>query len=880
MAPRPQSRNIDTGNQAQSSSISGTEVSNPSPNRSVSDLQASAPSFNPSPSPTTLGANYPWLNDIPSPKPIRSSNPYNLESSYSLQPSNELDWRLRQEALRTAGIGRRITRKVKLVQGAVLSAEYPVPSAVQNATQAKYRNNLETGFDEFTQMRYTAATCDPNEFTLKNGYNLRPTMYNRHTELMVSITVYNEDKWLLARSLHSVMMNVRDIVNLKRSEFWNKGSVAWQKIVVCIIIDGILACDKGILDTLATLGVYQDGIMKRDIDGRETVAHIFEYTTQLSVTSNQQLIRPHDNSPSTLPPVQMILCLKGRNSRKINSHRWLFTAFGRIINPEVVVTIDVGTKLEPRALLGMWEAFYNDKDLGGACGEVYCMLGKGLKNLLNPLTAAQNFEYKISYQLDRALEATTGYITVLPGAFSGFRFRAIMGRPLEQYFHGDHTLANILGKKGIEGMGTLGKNMYLAEDRIICLETFLKAGSKWHLSYVKAAKAETDHPDDMADFISQRRRWLNGAFAATLYSIRAYPRVFKSGHNIGRVALFHLQFCYNMVSFILAWFTLAGYLLSLFIVNEISGDPPPGTKASGFPFGHATPIFNAVLQVIYVSTIALQLLLALGSRPRAAHRSYIASFVVFGVSQLYFIMNVIYLFKRVGNIRFKSSNPGSKNFEYINQYFSDIGELTIIVSGIASFGVYIVVGFLHLDPWHLFTSYAQYLLVLSSYTNILSVYAFSNFNDHSWGQKGRAPELEPLNIFTSSKSMPDSQKNAVIEEPELPQKDIDSQFEACVKRTLAPHVPPARNRSKTLDDEAKMFRLRLVGLYIFSNFFLCIFVLNDSFKSLHWLGDSYWHKVWFFRIWLWANAVCLYFRFVGSCIDLAKKFLFFCVRRR
>lgn len=69
----------------------------------------------------------------------------------------------------------------------------------------------------------------------------------------------------------------------------------------------------------------------------------------------------------------------------------------------------------------MWEAFYNDKDLGGACGGVSCLLGKGGRRLLSPLTAAQNFEYKISYQLDRALEAAIGYITVLPGAYSAFR---------------------------------------------------------------------------------------------------------------------------------------------------------------------------------------------------------------------------------------------------------------------------------------------------------------------------------------------------------------------------------------------------------------------------------------------------------------------------
>jgi len=99
-------------------------------------------------------------------------------------------------------------------------------------------------------------------------------MYNRHTELLIAVTYYNEDKVLTARTLHGVMQNIRDIVNLKKSEFWNKGGPAWQKIVVCLVFDGIDPCDKGTLDLLATIGIYQDGVMKKDIDGNETVAHI------------------------------------------------------------------------------------------------------------------------------------------------------------------------------------------------------------------------------------------------------------------------------------------------------------------------------------------------------------------------------------------------------------------------------------------------------------------------------------------------------------------------------------------------------------------------------------------------------------------------------
>ena len=51
------------------------------------------------------------------------------------------------------GLKRHATRKVKLVQGSVLSVDYPVPSAIGNAIQAKYRNDLEGGSEEFTHMR-------------------------------------------------------------------------------------------------------------------------------------------------------------------------------------------------------------------------------------------------------------------------------------------------------------------------------------------------------------------------------------------------------------------------------------------------------------------------------------------------------------------------------------------------------------------------------------------------------------------------------------------------------------------------------------------------------------------------------------------------------
>ncbi|EXJ73593.1 chitin synthase 3 [Cladophialophora psammophila CBS 110553] len=737
-------------------------------------------------------------------------------------------WQQRQ-APGFGSVKRYATRKVKVVNS-VLSIDYPVPSAIQNAIQAKYRTDLEGGSEEFTHMRYTAATCDPDDFTLKNGYNLRPAMYNRHTELLIAITAYNEDKVLTARTLHGVMQNIRDIVNLKKSEFWNKGGPAWQKIVVCLVFDGIDPCDKNTLDVLATVGVYQDGVMKKDVDGKETVVHIFEYTTQLSVTANQQLIRPNDNDPTSLPPVQMMFCLKQKNSKKINSHRWLFNAFGRILNPEICILLDAGTKPGSKAIMALWEAFYNDKDLGGACGEIHAMLGRGGvfgRKLLNPLVAAQNFEYKISNILDKPLESSFGYVSVLPGAFSAYRFRAIMGRPLEQYFHGDHTLSKRLGKKGIEGMNIFKKNMFLAEDRILCFELVAKAGSKWHLTYVKASKAETDVPEGAAEFIGQRRRWLNGSFAASIYSLMHFSRMYKSGHNIIRMIFFHIQMLYNIASVVLSWFSLAAFWLTTKILMDLVGQPSSNNNNHAFPFGNsATPIINTVLQYTYLAFLLLQFILALGNRPKGSKVAYVISFCVFAVIQLYVIVLSMYLVVRAFTSKDGTdivTNEGAN--EFIKSFFASTGPGIVIIALAATFGLYFVASFMYMDPWHMFTSFFQYLLLMPSFINILMIYAFSNWHDVSWGTKG----ADKADVLPSAQTKKDEKgKATVVEEVERPQADIDSQFEATVRRALAPYVPPVEKEEKTLEDSYKNFRTRLVATWIFSNALLSVIITSDS----------------------------------------------------
>lgn len=806
------------------------------------------------------------------------ADPYaRVDSPYSRAETNSTEaWRQRQVP-GAGGLKRYATRKVKLVQGSVLSVDHPVPSAIKNAIQKKYRDDLEGGSEEFSHMRYTAATCDPDEYTLKNGYNLRPAMYNRHTELLIAITYYNEDKQLTARTLHGVMQNIRDIVNLKKSDFWNVGGPAWQKIVVCLVFDGIDPCDKDTLDILATVGVYQDGVMKKDVDGKETVAHIFEYTTQLSVTANQQLIRPTDDSSSTLPPVQMIFCLKQKNSKKINSHRWLFNAFGRILNPEVCILLDAGTKPGPKSLLALWEGFYNDKDLGGACGEIHAMLGRGGRKLLNPLVAGQNFEYKISNILDKPLESSFGYVSVLPGAFSAYRFRAIMGRPLEQYFHGDHTLSKVFGKKGIDGMNIFKKNMFLAEDRILCFELVAKAGSKWHLTYIKAAKGETDVPEGAPEFIGQRRRWLNGSFAASMYSIMHFGRMYKSSHNIIRMFFFHIQLLYNMFTVFLSWFMLASYWLTTSVIMDLVGNPSTDGTHTGWPFGNkATPIINTILKFLYLAFLITQFILALGNRPKGSRVTYILSFIVFGFINAYLIVLSMYL--AVRGISHASIATDSVD-DFFKSFFGSNSTASggiIIIALVATFGLYFIASFLYLDPWHMFTSFGQYLLLMSSYINILMVYAFSNWHDVSWGTKGS----DKADMLPSAKTTKEDGKAAVIEEIDRPQEDIDSQFEATVKRALVPYIPVPEKNEKSLEDSYKSFRTKLLICWVFCNLILALFIQSDAVDIFGFKQTAADRTAKFFEVLLYATAVLSCVRFAGCVWFLGRSGIKCCFSRR
>ncbi len=277
---------------------------------------------------------------------------------------------------------------------------------------------------------------------------------------------------------------------------------------------------------------------------------ISQYTTQVGIELKHGVV---EMKPRAGFPVQMLFCLKEKNQKKINSHRWFFQAFGNVLKPNICVLIDAGTRPGGKSIYNLWKAFDVEPMCAGACGEIKAMLGPGGKNLVNPLVATQNFEYKMSNILDKPLESAFGFISVLPGAFSAYRFVALANGkngtgPLEKYFAGE--------KMHGANAGIFTANMYLAEDRILCFELVAKRDSSWILQYVKSSTAETDVPDTMTELILQRRRWLNGSFFAAVYALAHSFDIFKSSHSFTRKMMFLVEFTYQTISMLFAWFAI------------------------------------------------------------------------------------------------------------------------------------------------------------------------------------------------------------------------------------------------------------------------------------------------------------------------------------
>lgn len=353
--------------------------------------------------------------------------------------------------------------------------------------------------------------------------------------------------------------------------------------------------------------------------------------------------------------------------------------------------------------------------MGGICGEI--AVDEPLLNLCNFTVAAQHFEYKISNILDKATESCYGFISVLPGAFSAYRYKAIVGAPLEAYFKSLTT--------PMSELGPFYGNMYLAEDRILCFEILARKNCSWTMMYVKDAVARTDVPTNLVDLLAQRRRWNNGSLFAQFYLIAHWGRIYHdTRHSILRKIV--LLFQYFMMTFqtVLNWFLPANfYLTCYFVIFDTLANWPESGDA-WVNFGPVYAQYQVYLKLafngLYAFVLLVQIIMGLGNRPKH-------------VKLVYQLTPIFYkALLSCANIMAALALWNQREALYQGKI-----NLVWAIFGLAAVGVYFIAGALHCELHHLLLTCVQYFSYLPVMINVLPVYSFCNLQDLSWGTKVR-----------------------------------------------------------------------------------------------------------------------------------------------
>ncbi|KAG0029261.1 Chitin synthase, class 1 [Podila clonocystis] len=643
--------------------------------------------------------------------------------------------------------------------------------------------------------------------------------------------------------MHGVMKNIRHLTTRDRSRSWCPDS--WKKVVVCIVSDGRSKISQKTLSVLAALGVYQDGVAKNIINGNPVTAH---YTTQ--VTIDPEMGR--SGYDKGFVPVQIILCLKEKKRNKLHSHRWFFNAFGQILKPNICVLLDVGIRPSSTSIYHLWKAFDLNSNVAGACGEIGAMLNSTRSQLLSPLVASQNFEYKMSNILDKPLESVFGYVKELPGSFSAYRYRALQndpcGRgPLEKYFLGE----NLDGSNADIFMA----NKYLAEGRILCFELVAKRNAAWVLQYVKSAYGEKEVPSTVAEFIVQRRQWINGSFFASVYTLAHGMNIWRSDHSSARKWFFQVQFLHSFVSLVLSWFALGNLYLTFYILGSamVYMTNDEGTVLQSSPFGANNISYwvFTVTRYIYILLVVIQFIMSMGNRPQGFRWAYRLSMGFFAILTGYMLFGTVYtavngINKAQQDVASQAGNGQSMAMLYIqNVLFRNT-----VMSLASTYGLYFFASFWFLEPWHMFHSFIQYLFMAPSYINVLHVFAFCNIHDISRGTGSDTLEATDLGVAKKTEEG--------IFEVSMPTDscDINESYEQAVSSLPIKYWDKQCRDAKTKqEDYYRTFRTRVLLAWIMSNVLLTTLVTSTMFEDF---------KSIYLRIVLWTVAGQALFKLIGS----------------
>lgn len=329
-----------------------------------------------------------------------------------------------------------------------------------------------------------------------------------------------------------------------------------------------------------------------------------------------------------------------------------------------------------------------------------------------------------------------------------------------------------------------------------------------------------------------------------MYSLVHFKQIWLTDHTIARKVLLHIEFLYQLLQLLFTYFSLANFYLTFYFIAGGLADPHVT------PFdadGKAALYIFTILRYICVLLISTQFILSLGNRPQGSRKMYLASMIIYAVIMIYTLFASIWIV--VHQLSPKKEDKDKPELEMGNNVFTNM-----IVSTASTIGLYFVMSFMYLDPWHMFTSFVPYLILLPSYICTLQIYAFCNTHDVTWGTKGD-------NVMKTDLGGAVGKGSGSTVELEMPseQLDIDSGYDEALRnlrdRIEVPEKPPSD--AQLQEDYYKSVRTYMVVSWLVANATLAMAV-SEIYGSSG-IGDNF-----YLRFILWSVAALAAFRALGS----------------
>jgi len=269
------------------------------------------------------------------------------------------------------------------------------------------------------------------------------------------------------------------------------------------------------------------------------------------------------------------------------------------------------------------------------------------------------------------------------------------------------------------------------------------------------------------------------------------------------------------------------YLAFFFLVSSATSNPTQD------PFwfisaGAGLDIFEVFLK-LYIALLFIVIVCSLGNRPQGSKWIYILCILLFGLCNilaLYCAGFTVYL-------AVPHTLDGWKHLPSLitsNPILRDM-----VISLLATFGLYFISSLLHFEPWHMITSFTQYMFFLPSYVNILMTYAMCNLHDVTWGTKGDNGSAKDLGGAKKVKG--DDGKDVM--ELELPagREDVDQLWSASKNalRFKEPEQKEHRDAATKQADNDRNTRTNVVLAWVATNMAMILVFTSSAFVK--WVAD-------------------------------------------